>query len=139
MTSTVFPTTTLDATRLLGELEALVANRTSQLEQAMQRLEEDIRKREAAEAELLRRNNELTELNARLSMAQDLGDIPSVVHVANAIVHALDLAGQPEELVPVIAQTAWDSLRIDSAGLRRVFAETESEFENACQILTASN
>jgi two-component system NtrC family sensor kinase len=68
------PTTTtapLDATRLLGELEALVANRTSQLEQAMQRLEEDIRKREAAEAELLRRNNELTELNARLSMAQE--------------------------------------------------------------------
>jgi two-component system NtrC family sensor kinase len=60
----------LDATRL-GELEALVANRTSQLEQAMQRLEEDIRKRETAEAELLRRNNELTELNARLSMAQE--------------------------------------------------------------------
>jgi two-component system NtrC family sensor kinase len=42
----------------------------SQLEQTMQRLEEDIRKREAAEAELVRRNNELTELNARLSMAQ---------------------------------------------------------------------
>ncbi|MDB5934443.1 MAG: sensor histidine kinase [Massilia sp.] len=71
MTSTVLPTTALDATRLLSELEALVANRTSQLEQAMQRLEEDIRKREAAEAELLRRNNELTELNARLSMAQE--------------------------------------------------------------------
>ena len=60
----------LDTTRL-GELEALVANRTSQLELAMQRLEEDIRKREAAEAELLRRNNELTELNVRLSMAQE--------------------------------------------------------------------
>jgi signal transduction histidine kinase len=60
----------LDANRL-GELEALVANRTSQLEQAMQRLEEDIRKREAAEAELTRRNHELTELNARLSMAQE--------------------------------------------------------------------
>ncbi len=70
MTPTAIPTTSLDVTRLLGELEALVANRTSQLEQAMQRLEEDIRKREAAEAELLRRNNELTELNARLSMAQ---------------------------------------------------------------------
>ncbi len=71
MTSTTTPTTPLDASRLLGELEALVANRTSQLEQAMQRLEEDIRKREAAEAELLRRNNELTELNVRLSMAQE--------------------------------------------------------------------
>jgi two-component system NtrC family sensor kinase len=71
MMPTTTPTVPLDATRLLGELEALVANRTSQLEQAMQRLEEDIRKREAAEAELLRRNNELTELNARLSMAQE--------------------------------------------------------------------
>jgi signal transduction histidine kinase len=60
----------LDAARL-GELEALVANRTKELELALQRLEEDIRKREAAEAELLRRNNELTELNVRLSMAQE--------------------------------------------------------------------
>jgi signal transduction histidine kinase len=70
MTTTTV-TAPLDATRLLGELEALVANRTSQLEQAMEHLEEDIRKRESAEAELLRRNNELTELNARLSMAQE--------------------------------------------------------------------
>jgi signal transduction histidine kinase len=68
MTTTL--STPLDHTRLLGELEALVANPSSQLEQAMQRLEEDIRKRESAEAELTRRNNELTELNARLSMAQ---------------------------------------------------------------------
>ncbi|WLI91362.1 ATP-binding protein [Massilia sp. R2A-15] len=42
----------------------------SQPAQTMQRLEEDIRKCEAAEAELTRRNLELTELNARLSMAQ---------------------------------------------------------------------
>jgi putative nucleotidyltransferase with HDIG domain len=68
---------------------------------------------------------------------EDLGDIASVVHVANAIVHALDLGGEPDEQVPAIAQDAWDSLRIDAAGLCRVFAETEAEFENACQILTA--
>ncbi|MDB5918974.1 MAG: Histidine kinase [Massilia sp.] len=68
----------------------------------------------------------------------DLGDIPSVVHVADAIVHALDLAGLPDERVPTIAQDAWDSLRIDSAGLRRVLVDTEAEFENACQILTAT-
>ena len=60
----------MDASRL-DELEELVARRTSQLEQAKQRLEDDIRKREAAEAELLRRNNELTDLNAKLSMAQE--------------------------------------------------------------------
>jgi two-component system NtrC family sensor kinase len=60
----------MDATRL-DALEELVAKRTSQLAQANGRLEEDIRKREAAEAELLRRNTELTELNAKLSMAQE--------------------------------------------------------------------
>lgn len=49
----------------------LPGNPTAQLELAMQRLEEDIRKREAAEAELMRRNAELTEVNARLSMAQE--------------------------------------------------------------------
>jgi putative nucleotidyltransferase with HDIG domain len=66
----------------------------------------------------------------------DLGDIPSVVHVANVIVHALDLDGDPHELVPPLAQDAWDSLRIDAPGLRRVFADTEAEFDNACRILT---
>lgn len=54
----------------LDELESLIAKRTGQLEQANVRLEEDIRKREVAETELLRRNNDLTELNAKLSMAQ---------------------------------------------------------------------
>jgi two-component system NtrC family sensor kinase len=59
-----------DAARL-DELEELVTQRTSQLAQANGRLEDDIRKREAAEAELLRRNAELTELNEKLSMAQE--------------------------------------------------------------------
>jgi putative nucleotidyltransferase with HDIG domain len=77
--------------------------------------------------------------NHHAPMTADLGDIPSVVHVANAIVHALDLTGDPDEAGPAIAQNAWDSLRIDGAGLRQVLRDTESEFENACQILTASN
>lgn len=53
------------------DLEHLVAKRTAQLAQANSQLEDDIRQREAAEAELLRRNAELTELNAKLSMAQE--------------------------------------------------------------------
>lgn len=75
--------------------------------------------------------------NHHAPMRDDLGDIPSVVHVANVIVHALDLGGEEDELVPPVAQDAWDSLRIDTPGLCRVFAETEAEFENACQILIA--
>ena len=53
------------------DLEQLIAQRTEQLALANSRLEEDIGRREVAEAELLRRNAELTELNARLSMAQE--------------------------------------------------------------------
>src|SRR5471030_2881 len=51
-------------------LENLVARRTAQLAEVNQRLEEDIRQRQIADAELRRRNIELTELNGRLSMAQ---------------------------------------------------------------------
>lgn len=52
-------------------LEELVAMRTEQLALANERLADDIRRREAAEAELLRRNAELTALNAKLSVAQE--------------------------------------------------------------------
>lgn len=52
------------------DLEHLVAIRTAQLTLANDRLEDDIRRREKAESELLRRNAELEELNAKLSAAQ---------------------------------------------------------------------
>jgi two-component system NtrC family sensor kinase len=60
----------VDSARV-DELEELVTRRTYQLEQANCRLEEDIKRRETVEAELTRRNKELTELNDKLSMAQE--------------------------------------------------------------------
>ncbi|HCY63409.1 MAG TPA: histidine kinase [Oxalobacteraceae bacterium] len=66
---------------------------------------------------------------------QDLGDIPSIIHVADAIFYALDLDGANNALVPVIDERAWKSLNIGSAAMRSVFRETESKFEDACQIL----
>jgi putative nucleotidyltransferase with HDIG domain len=71
-------------------------------------------------------------------MRDDLGDIPSVVHVANVIVHALDLAGDPDEQVPHIAQPAWDSLRLEAPALERLCVETQADFESVCEILNAS-
>ncbi|HEX8956964.1 MAG TPA: ATP-binding protein [Burkholderiaceae bacterium] len=53
------------------DLEQLITQRTEQLALANSKLEDDIGRREVAEAELLRRNAELTELNAKLSMAQE--------------------------------------------------------------------
>lgn len=54
----------------LIELEQLVAQRTAQLAEANARLEIDLRQRAGADDELRRRNTELVELNAKLSMAQ---------------------------------------------------------------------
>lgn len=67
----------------------------------------------------------------------DLSDIPGVVHVADSIVHALDLSGQEDDLVPVVLEGAWGSLGIDAAGFRKVCHDTEMEFEDACQILVS--
>jgi signal transduction histidine kinase len=54
-----------------AELEELVEKRTMQLAEANRNLLDDIVQREQAECQLQRRNAELTELNARLSIAQE--------------------------------------------------------------------
>ncbi|MDO8931606.1 MAG: PAS domain S-box protein [Rhodocyclaceae bacterium] len=54
-----------------AELELLVEKRTEQLVRVNAQLEEDMRRREATEAELLRRYTELSELNFRLGEVQD--------------------------------------------------------------------
>jgi two-component system NtrC family sensor kinase len=52
-------------------LEGLVIRRTLQLGELNQKLEADIKHRESIENELIRRNNELTELNVQFSKAQE--------------------------------------------------------------------
>lgn len=66
---------------------------------------------------------------------EDLGDVPAVVHVADAIAHALGLTRDDDDLVPVVSDAAWKSLGLDAGSVRRVFRDTEAEFEEACQIL----
>jgi putative nucleotidyltransferase with HDIG domain len=65
----------------------------------------------------------------------DLSDIPAVVHVAEATAHALDLTQDEDDLVPVVAEDAWNSLGLEAAVFRNVCRDTEEEFEEACQIL----
>ena len=57
--------------RAHDSLEHLVEKRTAQLAEANALLEDDIRQRQVADAEIRQRNAELTELNAKLSMAQE--------------------------------------------------------------------
>lgn len=54
-----------------ADLELLIKKRTAQLADANKKLEEDIREREEIECELIRRNNDLTELNSQLFKAQE--------------------------------------------------------------------
>ena len=54
-----------------ADLELLVQKRTMQLAEANARLEMDIAVRETVESELIRRNNDLTELNSQLFKTQE--------------------------------------------------------------------
>jgi hypothetical protein len=67
--------------------------------------------------------------------APGAGLLASIVHVANAIVHALDIAQEEDELVPTVSPTAWSALGLDGETLLHVFRETELQFEEITLIL----
>ncbi|WP_343586380.1 HDOD domain-containing protein [Herbaspirillum sp.] len=70
--------------------------------------------------------------------APDLhGKAASVIVVADAIAHALDLQSPPDNQVPVIPQSQWDQLGLSEAILTEVFSSTEKSFEDVCAILRA--
>ena len=59
----------------------------------------------------------------------------SLVHVANAVVHALDLAGVEDDLVPPLDTEAWHALGIDKTVWLQIFRETELEFGEINRVL----
>jgi putative nucleotidyltransferase with HDIG domain len=63
------------------------------------------------------------------------GLLAAIVHVANAIVHALDIAGDDDELVPTVSAAAFTALGLSEDGLLHVFRETELQFEEITLIL----
>ncbi len=63
------------------------------------------------------------------------GLLAGVVHVANAIVHALDLARDDDELVPAVSPAAWAALGLNDEALLQVFRETELQFEEITLVL----
>lgn len=63
------------------------------------------------------------------------GFLAAIVHVADAMVHALDLAGMPDEAVPPLSAVAWQALQLDEATCLRVFRETETAFGEMAQVL----
>lgn len=61
--------------------------------------------------------------------------IASIVHVANSIVHALDLGGAADDLVSPVSQAAWDCLGLQESDYAKIFRETEMQFEAIRQVL----
>lgn len=68
---------------------------------------------------------------------ENLGNasIACVVHVANSIVQALDLAGAEDDIVAPVSQMAWDRLDISESDYAQIFWQTQKQFEAITQIL----
>ncbi len=84
----------LNFSYIQDDLENMVAQRTAQLAKANELLEQDIPQREKAEEELLRRNAELTELNAKLSKTQEqlmqADKLASIGQLAAGVAHEIN-------------------------------------------------
>jgi putative nucleotidyltransferase with HDIG domain len=65
------------------------------------------------------------------------GFLAAIVHVANAIVHALDLAGEDDELVPRVSSVAWDAMGLNEEAYLHLFRETELQVDEMSAILMA--
>jgi putative nucleotidyltransferase with HDIG domain len=63
------------------------------------------------------------------------GFLATIVHVANAVAHALDLAGEEDELAPAVSSVAWNALGLAEEAWLHVFRETELQFEEMAAIL----
>ena len=72
---------------------------------------------------------------------QGHGALAGIVHGADALAHALDLAARGGEgegttdQVPLLCGSAWACLALTPADLRRIFGAVEKDFEAACLVL----
>ncbi len=57
--------------------------------------------------------------------------VASVVHVADAIAHALDFSSEEEDLVPPLSMAVWNALGLNQDTVQQIFRETELRYESA--------
>lgn len=61
-----------------------------------------------------------------------------VVHVADAIAHALDLTGDPDEAIPPINERVWERLALDEQRIVALLGSIEREFQELDVVLRTS-
>jgi putative nucleotidyltransferase with HDIG domain len=67
--------------------------------------------------------------------APGAGFLAAIIHVADAIVHALDLAQAPDDLVPPVSTVAWNALGLDEEIYLQLFRETELQYDEISMVL----
>ncbi|WP_426114887.1 HDOD domain-containing protein [Massilia sp. PWRC2] len=65
------------------------------------------------------------------------GFLATIIHVANAIVHALDIVGDANEAVPPLSPVAWKAMGLSEEAYVHVFRETEVQFDEIAASLMA--
>lgn len=63
--------------------------------------------------------------------------LAALVHVADAIGHALDLSGEPEAQVPLLQDAAWQATGLGEAQLQQLLATVEAQHAAACESLVS--
>ena len=61
--------------------------------------------------------------------------VVDIVHVADNIAHALDIAHDPDEMVPTLDAAAWNRVGLTAAQCLAVFENTETELDSLCEAL----
>jgi putative nucleotidyltransferase with HDIG domain len=61
--------------------------------------------------------------------AQGASALAAIIHVANAVVHALDLTHAADDLVPRVSPVAWATIGLDEHACLQLFRETELYYE----------
>ncbi|MYN02503.1 HDOD domain-containing protein [Pseudoduganella sp. DS3] len=65
------------------------------------------------------------------------GFLATIIHVADAVVHALDLVQKPDDMVPPVSTVAWQALNLSEDTCLHLFRETELQFEEIAMVLLA--
>lgn len=67
--------------------------------------------------------------------SQKVHSLASIVHIADAITHALDMSGLEDDLVPPISPASWKGLGLSEEIYQQVFLETELQFDEVSRVL----